>query len=205
MNSNQLWQFKTIAECGNITKAAELLFITQPALSTALGKLEDELGRPLFIREGRNLSLTEDGKVLLHYARIVTDAIDRAQEHFRAKNETQSINLYRIGGIAANLLTEGCFNIEGCRLNGILVSNKDLARISTSGIADLIIADDRYMNSATHKYEEKELLYHQQLILSVRKEDPLARFDQLDVQYIQGLSMLGHVNPLGFASWISEI
>lgn len=54
MNSNQLWQFKTIAECGNITKAAELLFITQPALSTALGKLEDELGRPLFIREGRN-------------------------------------------------------------------------------------------------------------------------------------------------------
>ena len=205
MNSNQLWQFKTIAECGNITKAAELLFITQPALSTALGKLEDELGRPLFIREGRNLSLTEDGKVLLHYARIVTDAIDRAQEHFRAKNETQSINLYRIGGIAANLLTEGCFNIEGCRLNGILVSNKDLARISTSGIADLIIADDRYMNSATHKYEEKDLLYHQQLILSVRKEDPLARFDQLDVQDIQGLSMLGHVNPLGFASWISEI
>lgn len=39
MNSNQLYHFKTIAECGNITKAAEVLYITQPALSTSLRKL----------------------------------------------------------------------------------------------------------------------------------------------------------------------
>ena len=75
MNSNQLYHFKTIAECGNITKAAEVLYITQPALSTSLRKLEEEVARPLFIREGRNLRLTENGKVLLNYAQIVTDAI----------------------------------------------------------------------------------------------------------------------------------
>lgn len=205
MNSNQLWQFKMIAECGNITKAAEILFVTQPALSKALGKLEEEVGRPLFIREGRNLTLTEDGRVLLHYAQIVTDAIERAQEYFCVKDNSQTINLYRIGGIAANLLTTGCFHMKGYRLNGILVQNKDLVRIAASGVADIIIADDRYMNMAAHEYMEKELLYHQQLILSVRKEDPLAERDEMEVKEIQEFPTLGHLNPLGFASWLDEI
>lgn len=205
MNSNQLLHFKTIAECGNITKAAELLYISQPALSTSLRKLEEEVSRPLFIREGRNLLLTESGRVLLHYAKIVDDAIVRAQEYFSIQEDSQLVNLYRIGGVAGNLLTEECFHMEGYRLNCLLIPNQDLARISASGVADIIIADDRYMNAAPHKYTEKELLYHQRLILSVIKEDALARFDEMNVKELNGLSMLGHVNPLGFANWIDEI
>lgn len=205
MNSNQLWQFKTIAECGSITKAAEMLFITQPALSASLTKLEDEVSRPLFIRDGKSLKLTEDGKVLLYYAQIVTDAIDRAQEYFRVQSDAQSINLYRIGGIALNLLTEECFNMKNHRLNCVLVQNKEFVRISASGVADIIIADDRYMNKASHNYTERELLYHQQLILSVKKNDPLARYEEIDIKDLQRISMLGHLNPLGFEAWISEI
>lgn len=53
MNSDQLKQFKMIAEYGSITKAAERLYVTQPSLSIALSKLEEEVGRPLFIRDGR--------------------------------------------------------------------------------------------------------------------------------------------------------
>lgn len=205
MNSDQLRQFKTIVECGNITKAAELLFITQPALSMALSKLEDEIARPLFVREGRNLKLTEYGEELFHYAQIVTDAIDRAEGYFRIQDYSHFIKLYRIGGVAFNLLNEGCFDIEGCRLNCTLVQNKDIARISASGIADIIIADDRYMNTTEHKYKGRDLLYHQHLILSVKKDDQLARFDEIDVKEIQGQPILGHANPLGFDAWISEI
>ena len=65
MNSDQLKQFKMIAEYGSITKAAERLYVTQPSLSIALSKLEEEVGRPLFIRDGRSLRITEDGKYLL--------------------------------------------------------------------------------------------------------------------------------------------
>lgn len=205
MNSNQLWQFQTIAECGSITKAAEMLFITQPALSTSLTKLEDEISRPLFVRDGKSLKLTEDGEVLLHYARIVTDAIHCAEEYFRTRNDVQFVNLYRIGGIAVNLLMEECFHIKNHRLNCMLVQNKELMRISASGIADIIIADDRYMTKVVHNYTEREVLYHQQLILSVRKEDPLAQYDEINVKDLQRIPMLGHVNPLGFESWISEI
>lgn len=204
MNSDQLRQFKAIVECGSITKASELLFITQPALSMALSKLEDELAKPLFIREGRRLKLTKYGEELFHYAQIVTDAIDRAEDYFRVQNNSRFIKLYRIGGIAFNLLNEGCFDIEGCRLHCTLVLNKDIARISESGIADIIIADDKYMSTMSHKYK-RELLYHQNLILSVKKEDPLAKLDEIDVKALQGKSMLGHANSLGFNAWISEI
>ncbi|MDU7709009.1 MAG: LysR family transcriptional regulator [Clostridium sp.] len=205
MNSNQLYHFKTIAECGNITKAAEVLYITQPALSTSLRKLEEEVARPLFIREGRNLRLTENGKVLLNYAQIVTDAIERAEEYFSVREDSHSVNLYRIGGVAGNLLTEECFTMKGFRLNCLLVSNQDLVRIASSGVADIIIADDRYLKNAAHKYTERELLYHQHLILSVLKDDPLVRLNEVNVKDLNGLSMLGHVNPLGFAAWIDEI
>ena len=145
-----------------------MLYITQPALSTSLRKLEEEVARPLFIREEpKNLRLTENGKVLLNYAQIVTDAIERAEEYFSVHEDSQSVNLYRIGGVAGNLLTEECFTMEGFRLNCLLVSNQDLVRIASSGVADIIIADDRYLKNAAHKYSEKELLYHQHLILSV--------------------------------------
>lgn len=205
MNSNQLRHFKIIADCGNITKASELLYITQPALSTSLSKLEKELSTTLFLRDGRMLTLTEDGRILYHYAQIVTDAIDRAQEHFHVREDSQTINLYRIGGIAANLLTENCFHMEDYRLNYTLVHNRELPQIAASELADLIIADERYMNKISHKYNEKLLLYHQSLILSVRKEDTLARFDELHVRDLQKTPLLGHINPLGFEAWISEI
>lgn len=204
MNSDQLRQFKAIVECGNITKAAEVLFITQPALSMALSKLEDELATPLFIRECRSLKLTKHGEELFKYAQIVTDTIERAEDYFRSQKYSQYVNLYRIGGTAFNLLNEGCFDIEGSRLNCTLVQNKDIAGISASGIADIIIADDRYMSTTTYEYKG-ELLYHQQLILSVKKEDPMARLDEIDVRELQGQSILGHANPLGFEAWISEI
>lgn len=55
MELNQLNQFKIVAETENLTKAAEnILFVSQPALSISIKKLEDELGTPLFDREGKS-------------------------------------------------------------------------------------------------------------------------------------------------------
>ena len=52
MDSNRLLHFKAIAECENITKAADKLFISQPALSKSLSSIEAELGCMLFNRIG---------------------------------------------------------------------------------------------------------------------------------------------------------
>lgn len=205
MTSEQLRQFKAVAEYRNITKAAEKLYITQPALSMALSKLEEEVARPLFVREGRRLAITKDGEVLLHYANTVCEAIDRAQDYFRVQEYSKLIKIYRIGGTAINLLAEGCYHLEGYRINCVLSRNCDLPSIVGSGMADIVIADDRYMHLATHEYVEKIFLYHQALMLSVSKKDPLSKLDILDIKDLHRQSMVGRSNPMGFNDWLNDV
>ena len=80
MTSDQLFQFRAIAELGNITKAANALYLTQPAMSISLSKLETDLGTQLFVRNGKRMELTTSGKKLLEYAVVVTDTIRQAEE-----------------------------------------------------------------------------------------------------------------------------
>lgn len=57
--------FKTVAETGNFTKAAEKLYISQSGVSHAIHDLEQQAGTPLFIRLSKSVQLTEGGKLLL--------------------------------------------------------------------------------------------------------------------------------------------
>lgn len=67
MDINYLTYFRQLAETENYTRAAQLLNITQPSLSYAIRKLEQELGFPLFIHQGRNIHLSEEGKAYYPY------------------------------------------------------------------------------------------------------------------------------------------
>lgn len=77
MNLQQLEYFKAIAETENFTIAADLLSLTQPALSKAISKLEEELRVPLFEKKGRNIKLTRYGKMFLSHTKIALDEIDK--------------------------------------------------------------------------------------------------------------------------------
>lgn len=68
INFNHLYYFWVIAKEGNLSRAAKKLFVSQSALSTQLKKLEEQLKKPLFTREGRILKLTEAGQLTLTYA-----------------------------------------------------------------------------------------------------------------------------------------
>lgn len=68
MNFNQLQYFITAAKEENFTRASELLHMTQPALSKAISRLEDELCFTLFERQGKRLRLNESGKILYEWA-----------------------------------------------------------------------------------------------------------------------------------------
>ncbi len=74
MELYQLRQFKTIIETGNMSQAAQALYISQPALSQSLAKLEKELGTNLFDRHKNRLILNETGrKVLRHVDHILSE------------------------------------------------------------------------------------------------------------------------------------
>jgi LysR family transcriptional regulator, transcriptional activator of nhaA len=68
LNYKHLHYFWTVAREGSITRASEVLHVTQPAISAQLAKFEDRLGEKLFMKSGRNLVLTEAGRVAFGYA-----------------------------------------------------------------------------------------------------------------------------------------
>ena len=68
---DRLKTFVAIDDTGSFTRAAEIVFKTQSAVSMQLKRLEELAGRPLFGRDGRHAKLTEDGERLLDYARRI--------------------------------------------------------------------------------------------------------------------------------------
>ena len=95
MNLSQLRYFRKLAEVQHFTRAAEALFITQPALSNSIKQLENELGIPLFEQHGRNVRLTKYGKEFNEYVSEGLDVIDKgiqvAQEHANSLSGTIDI------------------------------------------------------------------------------------------------------------------
>ncbi len=81
----QLRAFCHAARLGSVSRAADALFLSQPAVSLQLGALESELGVALFERLGRRMALTREGQALYELARPLIDGIDGIESEFRAR------------------------------------------------------------------------------------------------------------------------
>lgn len=79
LDTPALIAFVAISEAGSFSRAAEQLFITQPAISKRIASLESELSEKLFDRIGRHIKLTPAGKLLLPYARRILDEIQQSK------------------------------------------------------------------------------------------------------------------------------
>ena len=79
MDLRQIHYFIAIAEKGAISSASAYIHIAQPALSTQLAKLEEELGVALFTRHRRGVTLTEAGEIFLEHAHKVVEALAAAR------------------------------------------------------------------------------------------------------------------------------
>ena len=82
MTIQQLNYVITISEKGSLNKAAEVLYVTQPSLTSAVRELEKELGITLFNRGGKGVTLTNDGAEFIQYARQVVTQYDRLLEKY---------------------------------------------------------------------------------------------------------------------------
>ena len=80
----QLRAFCYAAQAGSISKAAEMLFLSQPSVSLQIQALERELNTTLFERRGPNIKLTPEGRILLELARPMVRGIDSLMDTFSA-------------------------------------------------------------------------------------------------------------------------
>lgn len=95
-NLSQYKIFYEVAKAGNISKAAKELYISQPAISKAISKLEDNLGLSLFTRSSRGVQLTSEGEILFEHTREAFDALERGEQELKRIQEFD-IGHLRIG------------------------------------------------------------------------------------------------------------
>lgn len=95
-NLNRYRLFCAVAECESISKAAELNYISQPAISKAITKMEESLGTVLFNRNHRGVTLTDEGKVFYDELKSAFDIIKTGEDKLRSINEL-GIGRLRLG------------------------------------------------------------------------------------------------------------
>ncbi|MCZ8316033.1 LysR substrate-binding domain-containing protein [Phreatobacter sp.] len=93
LDIDQLRTFMAIADTGSFTRAADVVFKTQSAVSMQMKRLEERIGKPLFERDGRASRLTEDGERLLDYARRIVKLNMEAVSAFATAELTGRVRL----------------------------------------------------------------------------------------------------------------
>ena len=101
-NLSQYKIFYEVAKAGNISRAAKELYISQPAISKAIGKLEDSLGLSLFTRSSRGVQLTAEGEILYQHTRDAFEALERGEQ------ELSRIQEFDIGHLRIGVSTTLC-------------------------------------------------------------------------------------------------
>lgn len=188
MDFKQLRALITVAETGNVTRAAALLNIVQPAVSRQLRLLEEDVGASLFERGRNGMELTEAGKTLVEYARRVLHELDRARAEIRPSKGS-------IGGIvtvgllpstsdllASALVTAIATHYPGIRVRISVGYAGHLQRWLEDGEIDLALLYDPKHTSTIHV---KPLLEEGLWIVGLpgsglRAEEPLPLADLVD-------------------------
>ncbi|MCU7762807.1 LysR family transcriptional regulator [Priestia megaterium] len=98
MEIRVLRYFLAVAREGNITRAADVLHVTQPTLSRQLKDLEQELGKKLFIRSSHSVFLTDEGMLLRNRAEEIVNMVDKLEAEFSSMEETIGGDVYIGGG-----------------------------------------------------------------------------------------------------------
>lgn len=113
MELRVLKYFLEVAREESITAAAESLHITQPTLSKQLMDLEDEIGKKLFIRGKRRITLTEDGILLRKRAADIIDLVEKTESELKNTEEVLETNIEKLNIIATyNLIFNAALFVE---------------------------------------------------------------------------------------------
>lgn len=106
LDLRQLNAFLTIVSAGSLGRAADLLHITQPALSRTIQRLEQQVGAPLFERHSKGMQLTAIGSALLPHATLLLREAEHATEEINAMRGLAkgTIRVGAVGNIASLIL-----------------------------------------------------------------------------------------------------
>jgi len=200
MELRQLEAFLAVAECGHFGRAAERLFLTQPALSSRVQSLEQELGEQLFVRGRLGAALTDAGHAFLPHARRVFAVLREGQGAIEALRAGEAGRL----GIAASSST--CNYVLPPVLRRFLEAHPQVEVTvrtdRTDAIERQVLAREAHLGIAPagdpHPALVREPLYADPIVCVVAPTSPLARPGRVPISEVAAQPILLFNQPASF-------
>ena len=199
---NQLRQLLVIEKEETLSKASEKLFISQPALTRSMQKLEKELGVSLFDRKKNKITLNDNGKEALKYAKKIINETNKMKDHLISFD--QSNRSFHIGSYAPAPLWP---------INYLLKQYYPYASLSDEVLSSeeqLLsgLYNDNYhmilLHYPIHNEELKSIkIFKEELYLSIPKDHVLSSRNTISFKELDGTSVLLRTN-LGYWKKLNE-
>ena len=214
MEIRVLRYFLETAREGNMTRAAQRLFISQPTMSKQLKELEKELGTKLFVRTNYNIRLTEAGMLLRERAEDILSLVDKTEAEFKSLEEIDSGDIY-VGAPESESMSR--FAEIVCRLQqdhpkircNIYSGNmQDVCEKLDKGLLDFAIVMN-YVDLM--KYNYLPMSTEDTWGIIMRRDDPLAAKESFSVSELKTIPLICSKQwvdqefPQWFRSGIGEV
>lgn len=183
MDLKTLHYFTVVAEELNITKAAKILMMSQPPLSNAMHRLEEELHTSLFVRGKRNLTLTEEGKYLYRKAKDILALSDKTKNDILLMKGGVggTISLGIVDGFSSKLGASWIrqFTIDHPFVHFRILSGDSEALIEKMrlGLISMAIISSPYDQVSLNAFP----LYEEEVVAILPKDHPLAEKESLSL------------------------
>lgn len=208
MELRVLRYFLAVAREETINGAANYLHVTQPTLSRQLMDLEEELGKKLFIRGNRKITLTEEGLFLRKRAQEIVDLADKTESAFRAPEEVISGEIYIGGGeteamrLIAQIAHEMQMDCPQIRVHLYSGNSDDVTERLDKGLLDFGVLIEPVNVS---KYDFMRIPEKDSWGVLMRKDSPLAAHDQIVPEDLLDLPIITSRQSLvysDFSKWL---
>lgn len=203
MDNEQLLTFIAVYECNNYSRAADQLNLTQPAVTARINKLELELDCKLFNRDGKKITLTEEGLAFLPFAKKILNYIEEAKHTINfIKTPTLTIGLSPAFSVSIILQILSILR-ENTELSIDLVEANDSIEISdmiSKGIIDIgLVRDVISFANLNHQFLLKE-----NLLFIVGKDHPFVDKTEINMEDLHNQTMICYRRETPLWSKIDE-
>jgi LysR family transcriptional regulator, transcriptional activator of the cysJI operon len=177
MTLEKLQSFLVLVECRSFTEAAKRLFCSQPRISHHIQQLEEYFGSKLFIRTGKQVSLTKQGEIFLQYAKQIVELMDEATVSMKREAQREQVlsvyvSNYISGYYFADILEHYHFQTPHKQLELNVFCYSDLVRCLQEGRTHYalmpIYPEDDYIRQNFHT----SVLFEEELVLALPVNHP---------------------------------
>jgi len=174
LDYHKLKIFKTVADTKSFSKAAELLFLSQPTITLQIKKIENYLGITLFKRDKKGVILTPEGKTLYRYASKILEDYNLLEEGLSNLKENLQKSL-RIGAsttigdfLLPDILPEFISDKESVKVNLFVGNSKEIEEGILSKIFYVGLIEDEVHSN---KYEQFEFFSDEIILIASKNAD----------------------------------